>query len=140
MRAVITVSGWVAACVLAVAFFTRPSPAGPAVGEVRQDVILDPLPIALTNEPAVLWQYANDYRTSPGWITASNGRVYAGLADRVWSAPYTLPQYRHEISVYAGAGFGIGYTWLLGGRYPVGGALFYTGGAVRVFASAGWRW
>jgi len=134
------VGGWILAGVLVLMLFVRPAPRALTVGEARQDIQPDPLPIALTNEPIVLWQYANAYRTEPGWIAASNDRIYAGLADRAWSAPYTLPEYRHEVCVYAGSGLGVGYSYLIGGRFPIGGALFYAGDAVQAFASAGYRW
>jgi len=136
----LALSGWLAAAALGAILLARPAPQALTVGEARQDVSLAPLPIAMTNEPIILWQYANEYRAAPGWIAASNDRIYAGLADRAWSAPYALPSYRHEISVYAGSGLGVGYTYLIGGRLPIGGALMYAGGEVQAFASAGWRW
>jgi hypothetical protein len=130
--------GWVIAILLVYASFARDDePPALILGEVRQDVALDPLPLALTNTPIVLWEIANEYRTLPGWIAVSNKRVYAGLHDRVWSAAYMMPVFRHEVRAYFGTGLGVGYAYLLRDRLPVGAALFSSGG---VFVTAGYRW
>jgi hypothetical protein len=130
----------VLAVLLAIVLLTRSSaPARLSLGAVRQDTQLDPLPVTLTNEPLVLLGYVNEYRTSPGWITSSNDRIYAGVADRTWSAPYEITSYKHEVNIFAGAGVGVQYTYTLGGRYPIGATILYAD-TVRVFASAGYKW
>jgi hypothetical protein len=135
--------GWGAAILLIVYIAARPAePPRLIIGEVRQDVQLDALPLTLTNTPLVLWDIANEYRTAPGWLTVSNSRIYAGLVDRTWSAPYTLPPpHRHTLNVWLGAGVGISYTRsIIRDRYTVGGMMLYSGDAAGVFAGAGYRW
>jgi len=133
--------GWLVAGALALMLIVthKPQRKEITIGAVRQDAVHEPLPITMTNQPLVLLQAVNEYRTSPGWIVASNDRIYAGLADRAWSASYTVPTYRHTLSILGGMGVGVHYTYAIAGRYPVGGMILYSGG-VKVFASAGYRW
>ena len=142
MRAVATVSGWIIALALAVILFLR-APAVPVlvVGEVRQDVQLDPLPLTMTNQPLALLDAVNTYRASPGWIASSNERIYAGLVDRVWSAPYTVQRtHRHAIGVWAGSGGAISYTYVIFDRWTLGGMVLYAGGSPGMLAGVGYRW
>lgn len=39
---------------------------------------------------AALVDELNGYRTGPGWIDSSNGRAWAGLQARAWSASYAV--------------------------------------------------
>ena len=136
------IAGWFAAGVLIIILFAahRPQPKKEIIiRSVRQDAQLDPLPLSATNAPLVLLEYVNTYRTEPGWIAASNDRIYAGLVDRVWSAAYTAPVYRHTLNLLAGSGFGVQYTYAIAGRYPIGGMILYSGG-VKIFACAGFQW
>lgn len=125
---------------IALVFVCKPSPEREIIiGEVRQDAIKEPLPLSMTNKPLVLLEYVNEYRTSPGWVAASNDRIYAGLADRAWSAVYTIPSRRNTLNLLAGSGVGVQYTHTLAGRYPLGGMILYADG-IKVFASAGYQW
>ena len=141
MRAVATASGWVVAVLLVFILASRPTQSRLVVGEVRQDVQFEPLSLVLTNQPIVLWEIANTYHTAPGWIVSSNDRIWAGLADRVWSAPYTVhANYKHTVSVWAGAGVGISYTRTLFDRYTIGGMLLCAESTPRVLVGAGYKW
>jgi len=143
MRVALAVGGWVLALVLAYIILVRPTPPREIViGEVRQEVVFEALPIEyIVERPVYLWELANEYRTAPGWIASSNSRIWAGLHDRVWSAPYTLPPaYKHNVNVWAGGGFGASYTRTIRDRYTIGGMMLYTDNATRVYAGAGYRW
>lgn len=110
------------------------------VGQVRQDVVHGPLPASAMTNPAALLHAVNDYRTAPGWIAASNDRIWAGLSNRMWSAPYDLPDHRHEVTIWAGQGIGLGYQYQLFDHWSVGGLLLYSGEQVSGLAGVGYRW
>lgn len=57
-------------------------------------------------EMAALVDELNGYRTGPGWIAASNRRVWAGLQARAWAADYavdTIPVL-WQVGLWAGYG------------------------------------
>lgn len=116
------------------------------LGHARQDRILGPLPLSMQTNPGLLLAQANAYRTNYGWISASNGRIFAGLpglnsdADRIWSAPYTMPDYRHEVTVWLGQGSGISYQYQIFDHWSVGGMLLYVNKEMTGLASVGYRW
>lgn len=149
MRKIITWTGWLAAAVICF-FLVRGSCAGPdpiTVGQVRQDGVLGPLPASAMSNPAALLAAANAYRTNSGWISASNGRIWAGLpgpdedSGRIWSAPYSGPAgYRHEVTVWLGQGGGVSYQYQLFDHWSVGGMLIYAGEQVSGLAGVGYRW
>jgi hypothetical protein len=150
MKKVVTWSGWAIAVILAVVLFRdlccSSSSAEIVVGQVRQDRILGPLPLSMQTNPSLLMAHANAYRTNEGWISASNGQIFAGLpgldadAGRIWSAPYTLPSYRHEVTVWLGQGGGVSYQYQLLEHWSVGGMLLYTCDQVSGLAGVGYRW
>ena len=150
MKKAMTWSGWAVAVILAVVLFRElccsSRSAEIRLGQVRQDSVLGPLPLWMQTNTGLLVAHVDAYRTNDGWISASNGRIFAGLpgldsgADRIWSAPYTLPGYRHEVTVWLGQGGGISYQYLLFDRWSVGGMLLYTGEQVSGLAGVGYRW
>jgi len=141
LRTVIAVAGWVIALTLAAVLYFRAAPASIDIGAVRQDVRLDPLPMSASSQPLMLLDAVNAYRTAPGWIASSNARIYAGLVDRVWSAPYAVQQpYRHAISVWGGAGAGVSYTYAIFDRWTLGGMVLYSSGSPGMLAGVGYRW
>ena len=140
--------GWIAAVVLAVLLF-RECAAGPdgiTIGDTRQDVALGPLPASAMSNPAALLTSVNAYRTNPGWISASNGRIWAGLPgaaddeDRIWSAEYDVPDLRNEITVWAGQGWGVSYQRQLFEHWTAGAAIFRVGDETSALAGVGYRW
>lgn len=110
------------------------------IGPVRQDVVLGPLPASAMTNPAALLQSVNDYRTASGWISSSNDRIWAGLSNRVWSAPYETSDYRHEVTLWAGAGYGISYQYALFDHWTVGGSIFRVGDQTAAMGGVGYRW
>lgn len=135
-------SGWIIAAILAVLLIRSSceSSGGIRIGVTRQDIVLTNLPASWTNRPAEILDMVNAYRTANGWIALTNDRVYAGLLDRVWSAPIVkLPEMRHEITLWIGTGIGAMYQYQLFDNFSIGGGLFYVGENIAAMAGVGYR-
>jgi len=135
-------SGWIIAAILAVLLIREScgSSGGIRIGVTRQDIVLTNLPTSWTNRPGEILDMVNEYRTANGWIALTNDRIYAGLVDRVWSAPIvSVPKLRHEITLWVGNGIGATYQYQLFDHFSVGGGLFYVGENIAAMAGVGYR-
>lgn len=149
MKRVLFWAGWVAAAVLLV-LLLRDGCSGPdeiRIGDTRQDVVLGPLPASAMSNPAALLISLNAYRTNPGWIASSNGRIWAGLfgatdgEGRIWSADYELPdELKNELTVWAGQGWGVSYQRHIFEHWTAGAAIFRIGDQTAALAGVGYRW
>lgn len=134
--------GWIVAAILAFLLIRSScdDPCGIRIGITRQDIVLTNLPASWTNRPGEILDMVNMYRTNNGWIALTNDRIYAGLVDRVWSAPIVrVPQWRHEITLWIASGIGATYQYQLFDHFSIGGGVFYVDDAVAVMAGVGYR-
>ena len=149
MKRILSWSGWAVAVVLGVIVVREAccSPDKLVLGPVRQDVVLGPLPASAMTNPGALLVSLNAYRTNAGWISASNGRIWAGLPgstddeDRIWSASYDAPDdLRNELTIWAGQGWGVSYQRQLFDHWSAGAAIFRVGDQTAALAGVGYRW
>ena len=134
--------GWIVAIILAVLLIRSScsDSGGIRIGITRQDIVLTNLPASWTNRPGQILDMVNEYRTANGWIALTNDRIYAGLVDRVWSAPIVhVPTFRQEITLWIGRGIGASYQYQALDHLSIGGGLFYVDDAVAIMAGVGYR-
>ena len=141
--------GWAVAVILAVVIVRGgcSSPDKIVLGPVRQDVVLGPIPASAATNQSALLASLNAYRTNLGWISSSNGRIWAGLPGatpaegRIWSASYDAEiDLRNDITVWAGHGWGVSYQRQLFDHWTAGAAIFRVGDETAALAGVGYRW
>jgi hypothetical protein len=81
-------------------------------------------------------QELDRFRTAPGWIAATNNRLWAGVGPRWWSAEYDISPPSNIVGGYAGTGAGAFYLRRLG-RWYVGGIAGAASGQAQVNLAGG---
>jgi hypothetical protein len=87
---------------------------------------------------AELLDEINGYRTAPGWIASSNGRAWAGLQARAWSAEYAVDYIPAIWQVGLWAGYGGAGAYVSRQVGPVRLGLLAGYGVVAGMAGVDW--